>query len=396
LSEDEVSLSLLREGLREGATITKVGYVRLASAPCNAKLCSQRYVLSQAVTVTGSVREQAPRRLRAAQYLRMSTEHQKYSLQNQADAISRYAERHGFEVVSTFEDSGKSGLRIEGRKSLQRLIADVWGGTADFTDILVYDVSRWGRFQDADESAYYEFMCRKAGVAVHYCAEQFDNDGSIGATLMKSIKRVMAGEYSRELSVKIFAGQSRQVRMGFRAGAPAGYGMRRMMVDHLGQPKAMLGPGEQKSLRTDHVILVPGPPHEVAMIRRIFQMFVSQGLRESEIVTTLNDEGLRTDRGGPWTEAVVRQILRGEKYVGNNIYNRRSFKLKAKRVVNPPDSWVAERRGVPGDHRPSNIRSRTAHYRYPEPPFQRSRDARWIVGVPRQKWALVVVDCRQR
>jgi DNA invertase Pin-like site-specific DNA recombinase len=293
-----------------------------------------------AVTMTGSVRDQAPRRQRAAQYVRMSTEHQKYSIQNQADAIARYAERRGFEIVSTYEDSGKSGLRIEGRGSLQRLIADVWGGTADFTDILVYDVSRWGRFQDADESAYYEFMCRKAGVAVHYCAEQFENDGSIGATLMKSIKRVMAGEYSRELSVKIFAGQSRQVRLGFRAGSRAGYGMRRMMVDQHGRPKAMLGPGEQKSMLTDHVILVPGPPHEVAMVRRIYQMFVSHGVRESGIVVALNDEGLRTDRGGPWTQSVVRQILRGEKYIGNNVYNRRSFKLKGKRTRNPRESWV--------------------------------------------------------
>ena len=290
--------------------------------------------------MTGSVRDQAPRRLRAAQYVRMSTEHQKYSIQNQAEAIARYADHRGFEIVRTYEDAGKSGLRLVGRPSLQRLISDVRTGAAEFTDILVYDVSRWGRFQDADESAYHEFTCREAGVRVHYCAEQFENDGSVGSTLIKSIKRIMAGEYSRELSVKIFAGQSRQVRLGFRAGAPSGYGMRRMMVDQHGRPKALLGPGEQKSLQTDNVILVPGPPHEVAMVRRIFQMFVSQGLRESGIVAALNDEGLGRDRGRPWTQSVVRQILRGEKFIGNNIYNRRSFKLKAKRTRNPRESWV--------------------------------------------------------
>jgi DNA invertase Pin-like site-specific DNA recombinase len=293
-----------------------------------------------AMTTTRSFRDRAPRRLRAAQYVRMSTEHQKYSIQNQADAIARYAEHRGFEIVRTYEDAGKSGLRFEGRKSLQRLIADVRDGAADFTDILVYDVSRWGRFQDADESAFYEFTCREAGVRVHYCAEQFENDGSVSATLIKSIKRIMAGEYSRELSVKVFGGQARQVRRGFRAGAPAGYGMRRLMVDQHGQPKALLGPGEQKSLQTDGVVLVPGPPDEVAMVRRIYDMFVSQGLSEIGIVEVLNNEGLRTDRGGPWTQAVVRQILRGEKYIGNNVYNRQSFKLKAKRTKNPPDSWV--------------------------------------------------------
>ena len=37
--------------------------------------------------------------------------------------------------------------------------------------ILVYYVSRWGSFQDTDESAHYEFACKSAGVPVHYCAE---------------------------------------------------------------------------------------------------------------------------------------------------------------------------------------------------------------------------------
>lgn len=80
-------------------------------------------------------------------------------------------------------------------------------GDAGFTRVLVYDVSRWGRFQDADESAHYEFVCRSAGFQVEYCAEQFVNDGSPMSSIVKSIKRVMAGEFSRELSEKVFAGQ---------------------------------------------------------------------------------------------------------------------------------------------------------------------------------------------
>src|SRR5690606_10153515 len=120
----------------------------------------------------------------------------------------------------TYEDSGKSGLTLDGRQSLQQLITDVRSGEAEFTAILVYDISRWGRFQDADESAYDEFICREAGISVHYCAEQFENDGSISATIIKSVKRAMAGEYSRELSVKVFAGQCRLVQIGYRQGGP--------------------------------------------------------------------------------------------------------------------------------------------------------------------------------
>src|SRR3546814_7815993 len=111
----------------------------------------------------------------------------------QSEIIAQYAARRGFEIVKTYEDSGKSGLRLDGRLSLQQLIADVRGGQTDFKEILVYDVSRWGRFQDADESAYYEFICREAGIAVQYCAEQIENDGSLSATIIKSMKRAKIG-----------------------------------------------------------------------------------------------------------------------------------------------------------------------------------------------------------
>ena len=167
--------------------------------------------------------EDPPKTFRAAQYVRMSTEHQQYSTHNQADKIQEYADRRGIEIVRTYADEGKSGLSIDGRASLQKLIADVESGNTDFNLILVYDVSRWGRFQDADESAYYEYICKRKNIHVAYVAEQFENDGSPVSTIVKGVKRAMAGEYSRELSAKVFAGQCRLIEMGFRQGGPAGY-----------------------------------------------------------------------------------------------------------------------------------------------------------------------------
>src|ERR1700688_4045192 len=150
-----------------------------------------------------------------AQYLRMSTEHQQYSLENQSTAIQIYAEAHGFEVVSTYSDSARSGLVLRHRTGLQQLLQNVVGGSSDYRVILVYDVSRWGRFQDTDESAHYEFLCKSAGVPVHYCAETFANDGSLSSLIMKALKRTMAGEYSRELGEKVFAGMKRLTLNGF-------------------------------------------------------------------------------------------------------------------------------------------------------------------------------------
>src|SRR5690349_10172095 len=204
---------------------------------------------------------------RAAEYVRMSAEHQRYSTENQADAIRRYAAQRAIEIVRTYADQGKSGLSLGGRDALKQLIEDVQIGRADFETILVYDVSRWGRFQDADESAYYEYICRRAGISVQYCAEQFDNDGSPTATIIKSVKRAMAGEYSRELSVKVFAGHCRLIGLGFRQGGMAGYGLRRQLIDEQRQPKGELARGTQKSLQTDRVGLVPGPGLEVVVGR---------------------------------------------------------------------------------------------------------------------------------
>lgn len=83
------------------------------------------------------------------------------------------------------------------KAQVRRLLDDVQAGAVQFQVILVYDVSRWGRFQNTDESAHCEYLCPSSGIKVVYCAEPFENDGSPLATIYKCIKRSMAGEYSR-------------------------------------------------------------------------------------------------------------------------------------------------------------------------------------------------------
>lgn len=270
----------------------------------------------------------------------MSTEHQKYSTENQSEAIHSYAARRGMEIVRTYTDSGKSGLRLDGRDALKQLLADVESGESDFEAILVYDISRWGRFQDADESAYYEYRCKRAGISVQYCAEQFENDGSPVSTIVKGVKRAMAGEYSRELSAKVFAGQCRLIELGYRQGGPAGLGLRRQLIDQAGVAKEQLDRGQHKSIQTDRVILVPGPDAEIETVRWIYKSFVVDGRSECQIAADLNTGGVLTDLHRPWTKGTVHQVLINEKYVGNNVWNRSSFKLKRKHVFNSPEMWV--------------------------------------------------------
>jgi DNA invertase Pin-like site-specific DNA recombinase len=278
--------------------------------------------------------------VRAAEYVRMSTDHQRYSTANQSDAIRAYAAERGMKIVRTYADEGKSGLSLDRRDALKQLIEDVQSGKADFREILVYDVSRWGRFQDADESAYYEYICKHAGIVIHYCAEQFENDGSPFSAIVKSIKRAMAGEYSRELSVKVFAAQCRVVGLGYRLGGLPGYGLRRMLIDENGVPKGKLALGEWKCIMTDRIILVPGPPEEVGVVRWIFSTFVREKRTEFEIASILNERGIPNGHDRPWNRHTVKRILRNEKYIGNNVWNRTSFKLQKRLVLNSPEMWL--------------------------------------------------------
>jgi DNA invertase Pin-like site-specific DNA recombinase len=277
--------------------------------------------------------------LPVAVYLRMSTEHQQYSLDNQQATITAYAEKHGFTVVKGYTDGARSGLVLKRRNGLRQLLQDVMNRDAAFRAILVYDVSRWGRFQDADEAAHYEFVCKQAGVPVHYCAEPFVNDGSIQNMLMKALKRTMAGEYSRELGVKVLAGLKRLAMLGFKQGGLPGYGLRRMLLSADGKPKQLLAYGERKSLATERVILVPGPAEEVGVVRLIFRMFLDDGLAVHAIAVELNRQGI-SYRGSRWTHHTIQQILSHPKYTGCNAFGRTTQKLGTPSVRLPQSAWV--------------------------------------------------------
>src|SRR6185436_17748920 len=166
-------------------------------------------------------------------------------------------------------------------------------------------------------------------------------------TIVKGVKRAMAGEYSRELSSKVFQGACRLIQMGYKQGGSAGYGLRRMLIDQAGNPKGTLKLGEQKSLQTDRVVYVPGPDEEQAVIREIYHHFLDDGKPEREIAEILNARQILTDLGRAWTRCTVHQILTNEKYIGNNVYHRTSFKLKRKHVENPPEMWIRQNGAFP-------------------------------------------------
>jgi DNA invertase Pin-like site-specific DNA recombinase len=277
----------------------------------------------------------------AAQYVRMSDEAQHYSIENQKAAIQEYATLHHFLIVKTYEDSGKSGVIAKNRPALRQLLKDVVGDNPGYEAILVYDVSRWGRFPNNDEAAHYEFLCSSSGIPLHYCAEPFTNDGTASSALLKALKRSMAAEFSRELGEKVFRGKTRLVQLGFWVGGTAGYGYRRLMISASGKRKAILKHGERKSLTTDRIVLVLGTPVEVARVREMFSMAVN-GVGCTAIAKELNQAGKLKPSGKTWYCRDVYNIVTNPKYTGCNVWYRHTQPLSGKISQVKPERWISK------------------------------------------------------
>lgn len=277
---------------------------------------------------------------RAAQYLRMSTEHQRYSTDNQAAAIAVYAERAGLQIVRTYADEGISGLTLRDRPGLKQLLADVVARAPGFEIILVYDVSRWGRFQDPDQSAHYEYICREAGVRVEYCAEPFANSGQLGDVLFKQLKRAMAAEFSRDLSRKVSEGQRRLSEKGYWQGGAAPYGLRRVLVDENDHVVMQLERGQHKALQAYRVKLVQGPADEQEVVRSIFRNFAVTGLSAPRIARDLNEAGTPAPRSAAgWSASAVRSVLKNDLYCGSFLRGRFRGELGDRVRVRPRSEW---------------------------------------------------------
>jgi DNA invertase Pin-like site-specific DNA recombinase len=276
----------------------------------------------------------------AAQYVRMSTDHQQYSILSQTTANQRYADVNGFTIVRSYEDPGRSGLSLKGRTGLARLLHDVISGEAQFKAILVYDVSRWGRFQDSDEAAHYEFVCKTAGAPVHYCAEMFANDGTLPSTIMKALKRAMAGEYSRELSVRVARAKRLAAEKGFRVGGSAGYGFRRMLLSLDGKPKRLLEKGEY--IDNARVILVHGPAREVAVVREIYRLCIARK-GAMAIARELNRRHIKhPGKQSRWCYEHIVEVLTNPKYMGQAVLGRTICTLHTQVVNQGPEKWTVK------------------------------------------------------
>lgn len=279
----------------------------------------------------------------AVAYYRHSAEDkQENSVLIQKEHAERFAQEHGIKIIHEEADEGVSGL-TDNRPAFRRLF-DNWitnQTSPDFSYVLVYDTSRWGRFQDPDKAAYLEQVCRENGVQVVYVDRGFPKeDQKLITHLQSSIERYMSADYSRQLSSKVFYGAVKVSEQGYSAGGTACYGMTRLLLDESKEPIKTLKRGEHKMIANQRVTFVPKDDDTTAVVKRIFHDLVFRWKEPDTIASDLNGEGIPAPAGGAWNRDKVLRILMNEAYIGTRIYNKTWNRLKQGTRKNPKSDWV--------------------------------------------------------
>jgi DNA invertase Pin-like site-specific DNA recombinase len=226
---------------------------------------------------------------------------------------TRYAARENLQIVDVFADFA-SGLSVQKRKDFSRLLATVQRG-ASFEAVLVRDVSRWGRFQNIDESAYWEFFWLLHGVRVIYAEETFDDAPRPYDSLLKALKRLTAAEFSREKGRLVQAALASTATRGYRIGS-APYGMTRIVVDSEGKVLKVLHKGERKDTWSGYLKLAPSHDQSARVVRTIFRMFTRDQASVVAIAAHLNRQKVPSPTGKIWSMDTIREMLKNPAYAG--------------------------------------------------------------------------------
>ena len=278
---------------------------------------------------------------RAIAYYRHSAQdRQEYSIPLQREKVKRFADANGIQIIKEFPDYGVSGLSSKGRDKFLEMLEYVAESKEDFQYVLVFDMSRWGRFQNLILSPYYIGFCQKYGKKVVFTSIGFQDDDDLASYLRLDVESYKAASYSRELSDNVFNGCVNIARLGFRAGGPAPYALNRVLLDEQRNRVQILNDGQRKSIQNQRVCLEPGDPKEVAVVRRIYNSFIKKRKMPDTIAEDLNHDQIPSAAGKRWTSGGVVNVLKNELYIGTMVYNKTGQKLQKGCRQNPKEQWV--------------------------------------------------------
>jgi len=246
---------------------------------------------------------------------------QEASLEDQRKAIRQYAADNNFSLVREFCDDAISGKTAEDRPSFQSVVDFARTNKNEPYTLLVYDVTRFGRFENPKEATYWEVELEKNNMSVHYVTEGFNNDGSLGSYITKVVKDAEASEYIKKLSKTTSRGIRSAAERGYWTRALAPYGYSRAVVEpSTNSIEHVLKKDEANAIKGKRIKLVRGSETEIEILREIFHMYADREQGLSSITNYLNHNHIPTPSGkGHWHKAGVRNILRNQTYLGMTV-----------------------------------------------------------------------------
>lgn len=228
--------------------------------------------------------------MNAVVYARYSSHRQgEQSIEGQLAEAHRYAEAHGLTIIHEYCDRAQTG-RNDNREQFQLMLADA--AKHAFDALIVWKTDRIGR--NKEEIALNKYHLKKNGVKIHYIAETIPDTPE--GIILEAVIEGMAAYYSEQLSQNIRRGQRASAAKAQSTGGnrPLGYKT-----------------GPDKKFVID--------PETAPTVRLVYELY-AKGKTMAEIIRELNQRGLRTKWGRPFTNNSLRTVLKNEKYIGIYTY----------------------------------------------------------------------------
>ena len=226
--------------------------------------------------------------MRAIGYFRETKER---TLGAQSDSFLAFCKKNDFEAAATFLDT-KSDPELSGFRQLMDFVRQQEGG--GFLMVVVPDFATLG--SGAVEAARRYFQLSSLNVPIVSLEDGTEISGSL-------VETWAAARVNGSMGDRVKAAMRRKAVKGEALGRPP-YGYR-------------VGPKRRLVIVTE----------EGAVVRYIFKLYLKDGLGIRRIARRLNEEDLRTRRGGLWSMVTVRDILRNRAYVGT--YSRFGVRVPA-------------------------------------------------------------------
>ncbi|WP_436717443.1 recombinase family protein [Roseiconus lacunae] len=250
----------------------------------------------------------------AVAYVRMSTDRQEKSPEQQRVEIKAYAAENGYRIIRWYEDLGISGDRTDKRVDFQEMIAA--GSKGEFEAILCWNQDRFGRF-DAIEAGRWIYPLREAGVHLATVTDGVIDWTSMAGRITYSVTQEGKHQFLSDLSKNIVRSMDQLAQAGkwVTGVPPLGY-----VVD------------EDQRLQL-------GDEADVALVQEIFRRYDS-GESTRQITLWLKEQGIKSPKGKQWTSTGVASLLKNERYLGYLVYNQRTSSKYKSNVANPKGRMI--------------------------------------------------------